>query len=141
MAFRFNPTTGQLDIAFDDSTGESSLIVTLNCDASVYVGAAVYLGVGDIAFNAIADDISTSLVFGFTISKPTATTCRVRVAGITENIFSGITEGSQYFLSDNVAGEISTSIPTTSGYVIAPLGTALTDQTIAIAIQARMKRA
>ena len=140
MAFRFNPLTGELDIAFDDSSGGSSLILTLGCDSSVYVGAAVYLGAGDIAFNTLADDISTSLVFGFAISKPTSTTCEVRIAGITEEIFTGLTIGEQYFLSDTVAGEITTIVPTIANHVIAPVGIPLTDKKIAIAIQSRIKR-
>jgi hypothetical protein len=105
------------------------LIKNLNCDATVYVGAAVYIE--DITFkakNAIATSQSTSNVIGIAETKPTSTTCDVRVLGTTGELYTGLDVTKEYFLSDTTAGQITTTIPTISGHIWLKIGQPLTDK-------------
>lgn len=88
-----------------DAEASSNILYNYACDESVYIGAAVRLQSG-IAVNSIADSFSNSNVIGFVESKPTLTTCNIRIDGITEAIFSGLDETEEYYLSDTVSGGI-----------------------------------
>lgn len=116
------------------------LIQTFSCDASVYIGAWVYLDVSGVAQNAIATSVSASNVIGVVEQKPNSTACLVRVLGVTRELFTGLTINLPYFLSSTVAGDMTTSIPTGSGEVVLRLGTPTTDKKLLVAPQMRMVR-
>lgn len=97
------------------------LLIDVPCETSVFVGAAVRMGAG-VAINALADDRATSNVIGIVESKSSATLCVVRVSGLTDALFTGLDETKNYFLSDTVAGEITTSAPTATGHVLVRIG-------------------
>jgi len=87
------------------------------CDVSVFVKAAVRMTSGGTAFNAKADNALNSNVIGIVESKPTTTTCNIRVNGHTSAIFAGLNVTKQYFLSDTIAGEITDIPPTSPGTI------------------------
>ncbi len=77
---------------------------------------------GGTAINAIADDITTSNVIGVVESKSNSVLCDIRVLGITSGIYAGLDVTREYYLSDAIAGQITTTIPTASGHVVLKLG-------------------
>lgn len=111
-------------IQIDPSTVGSGNVVLANvpCEASVYVGAAVIMQNSGTAKNAIADSLANSNIIGIVESKPTTTTCNIRVLGVSEPIYSSLDVTKEYYLSDSVAGEITTAIPTASGSVMIKVG-------------------
>lgn len=102
--------------------GANVVLTNVPCLASVYVGAAVRMDSGGTAQNAIADSIANSNVIGIVENKPSSTTCNIRVLGVSDAIFAGLDVTKEYYLSDAVAGELSTSIPTASGSVVLRVG-------------------
>ncbi len=74
------------------------------------------------AWNALADSLTTSNILGIVESKQSSTTCNVRVLGVSGELFTGLDTTREYFLSDTVAGEISTTIPTDSGHIVLRVG-------------------
>ena len=122
--------------------GDVSGVVLLSvpCAASVFVGAAVRMS-GVNAINALADDLTNSNVIGFAYLKPTTTTCHIRVSGITDGIFTGLDLTKEYFLSDTVDGEITTTIPTAAGHVVYRLGIPFTATRLVVDKSGRSVRA
>ena len=57
-----------------------------------------------------------------TIAKGTATTCNIRVTGVSLSVFAGLDVTKEYYLSASVAGQITTTIPTNSGEVVIRIG-------------------
>lgn len=124
MRVTWNPFIGAIDFVLGKQqvASEAGLVLTnVPCLASVYVGAAVRMDSGT-AENAIATGLVASNVLGFAISKPTTTTCNVRVSGLLEPVLTGLDDTKEYFLSATVAGDITTTIPTTSGHVVYKMG-------------------
>jgi len=109
-------------IDFDMVSGANTVLRSVACDTSVYVGAVVIVS-GGVIYNALADSIANSNIIGVVELKPTATTCDVRVSGVTVgDIFTGLDETKEYFLSDTIPGGIATTLPTLSGHVIIRVG-------------------
>jgi hypothetical protein len=98
------------------------VLFNVDCEASVYIGAAVIMQVSGVAKNALADDIGNSNVIGIVESKPSGVKCDIRVSGITAGIFSGLDVTKEYYLSDSIGGEITTLSPITTGHVRLKLG-------------------
>jgi len=124
MQIKFDTILGELREK-DDGSGPSTVSgidINADCTAAESVGDAVYVESASELRSADASDISTADVVGFIISKPTSTTCTVRVAGIVT--LSGLTAGASYFLSETV-GNITTAPPTVSGSVVNRVGVAL----------------
>lgn len=96
--------------------------LSMNCTASESVGDAVYVFANGEVRRASNSSITTAKVIGFIITKPTATSCTVRIVG-TVNSFAGLTAGSQYFLGVN--GAITLIPPTIPGSVLVRVGNAL----------------
>lgn len=111
-------------IASANSIASSSGVLLLNvtCDASVYVNACVRMDALGVAYNALADSEANSNMIGVAVEKPTATTCHIRVNGVTPAIYAGLDPTLEYYLSDTVAGEITTTIPVLSGHVVLRVG-------------------
>lgn len=108
------------DVIFSGST---ALDIDMNCTATEQVGDAVYVfGDGEVR-QANNSDISIAKVLGFVVNKSSDTTCKVRVAGVVDD-FTGLSSGSQYFLS-GVSGDIDTIAPTTTGSVLVRVGQAI----------------
>jgi len=92
------------------------------CDPSVYIKAAVRMQSG-IAYNAQADVLANSNVIGIVESKGSSTLCNIRVLGVTVgDIFTGLDETKEYYLSETVAGGLSVLPPVASGSVVLRIG-------------------
>lgn len=102
--------------------GANVILFDVTCLASVYVGAAVRMTSGGTAVNAQADAVANANVIGIVEAKPSSTTCNIRVLGVSDAIFAGLDVTKEYYLSDAVAGEITTTIPTASGSVVLRVG-------------------
>lgn len=107
--------------------GANVVLPNIACESSVYVGAAVYMQPSGIAANAIATSLSTSNVLGIVESKSSSTVCNIRVIGASGSLFTGLDVTIEYYLSDTIAGEITGTIPTTSGHVALKLGQPLSE--------------
>lgn len=102
--------------------GANVVLLNVTCLSSVYVGAAVRMTSGGTAVNAQADALANANVIGIVEGKPTSTTCNIRVMGVSDAIFAGLDVTKEYYLSDAVAGQLTTTIPTASGSVVLKLG-------------------
>lgn len=110
------------------------------CDATVFVGAAVKMVAGT-AFNALADSLTNSNVIGIAEVKVSATVCHIRVLGVSPAIYSGLDETKEYFLSDTVAGQITTTAPSTSGHIILRVGQPFSGTKLLVLKGIRIERA
>lgn len=116
------------------------VLENVECEASVFIGAVVRMDSG-IAKNALANNKANSNVIGVVQNKISSTRCDIRVTGITPEIFSGLDDTKEYFLSDTVAGVITTSIPTASGTVVVKIGQPFTDKMFLVLKQIMAVRA
>ena len=101
----------------------SVVLNNVPCDPTVIVTDAVRMS-GGIAIKALADSITNSNIIGVVEAKITSILCRVRVAGVTPEIFAGLDETKEYYLSDSTAGVIveEGSAPTAAGSVLVRIG-------------------
>lgn len=107
----------------------NAVLENVTCLSSVYVGAAVIMNGSGVAENALADSLANSNVIGIVESKSDSTTCTIRVAGVTLDLYVGLDVSKEYFLSDTVAGDITTVVPTTSGHVKIKVGQPFSTET------------
>lgn len=105
-----------------ETTLVNAIIENVPCLSSVYVGAAVIMNGSGTAENGLADSMANSNVIGLVEAKSDATTCTIRVAGVTLDLYTGLDVTKEYFLSDTVAGELTTTVPTTSGHIKVKIG-------------------
>lgn len=103
-------------------SGANVVLTDVPCNSSVYVGAAVRMTSGGTAVNAQGNSISNANVIGIVEEKSSTTICNIRVLGVSSSIFSGLDVTKEYYLSDSIAGLITTTIPTASGSVMLKLG-------------------
>lgn len=115
----FNPFTGNLDYVAKDVA--NAVVYNVTCDPSVYTGAAVRMN-GGIAYNALANSFATSNVLGLVEEKPSATSANVRLFGVSKENYLGLDETREYYLSDTIAGGVTTVAPTLPGHVILRVG-------------------
>ncbi len=116
-------TDGKPQMVSIDALAPANVILKdVPCELSVYVKSAVKMNSSGVASNALADILSNSNVIGIVESKPTTTTCNIRVLGTTEAIFSGLDVTKEYYLSDSVAGELTLTPPINSGSVRLKVG-------------------
>jgi hypothetical protein len=112
----------------------SSTIVSsapLNCPAGVNLFDAVYATItNDSVDKANATSFATAPVFGFVITKPTATTCIVAYAGEVTG-FAGLLAGEQYYL-DTTNGAITLIAPSGSGNIVQRIGSAKDATTLVV---------
>jgi len=104
------------------------VIKSVPCDSTVYVGAAVRMDATGTAFNGLATTLATSNIIGIVVKKPGTTLCDIRVSGTTSDIFTGLDVTKMYYLSDTIAGEITTVIPTTPTHIMLRLGQPFSDK-------------
>lgn len=101
---------------------DSSILKNVDCLTDVYVGSFVYINSSEIAVNALANAYSTSNVIGLVERKDGDNKCDIRISGVSSAIFSGLDSSEDYYLSDSVAGGISSTVPVTSGHIKIKLG-------------------
>lgn len=94
-----------------------------DCESAASVGDAVYMD-GSIAKRGIATSLRTSLIVGIIEKKYTATSCLVRLGGVSSEIYTGLDDSEQYFLSATVPGEITTVAPSGPGEISVVVGLA-----------------
>lgn len=148
------------------TTEDSNLLQDVDCDEEVYVGSAVYLSsvaaasISDISWSslsivysmagdnyttlaklALADNYNTSMCVGIVESKPTTTTCNIRMAGKAGGLFFGLPLGEDFYLSDVDAGKlvIKDDAPTAVGSVRVRLGTSLSHDSFKVNIGERIE--
>ena len=102
--------------------GANVLLSNVPCATAVYVGAAVRMDGTGTAQNAIATSAANSNIIGIVESKSSSTVCSIRVLGVSEGLFTGLDVTKEYYLSDTVAGDITTTVPTASGSIILKVG-------------------
>jgi len=120
LDYQGNGVSDEIEVYVD--VPDSSILRDISCDPSVYVGAFVIIDSSEVARNAIADSYNNSNVVGLVESKESSTKCTVRVSGISSAIYTGLDPSLDYFLSDSVAGQLSSTVPTTSGHIKLKLG-------------------
>jgi hypothetical protein len=113
---------GKLLIEPTSVGGANVVLDNVDCDASVYVGAAVRMTGAGLAINAIADNVTNSNVIGIVESKSSSVKCNIRVVGVSLPVFLALDVTKEYYLSNTVAGALQTNVPTTSGHVKLKLG-------------------
>lgn len=113
------PYAADVYIDFPDFT----IIPRAKCEVGAEVGDAVRINHEGIYIRAIADSMANSNFVGFVESKPTLSTCNIKVAGATKDIFVGLDILEEYYLSDTVLGGITSTPPTASGSIRLRVGT------------------
>jgi len=108
---------------FDPEFVDARVVLTnVDCNSSVYEGAVVVL-ISGVAVNAQADSLANSNMIGIVESKLSLNKCNIRVQGTTDgDIFSGLDESKEYFLSDSIAGEITATPPSATGSIMLKVG-------------------
>jgi hypothetical protein len=143
--------SGNVSITVD--TNVAQVIRNVDCDPTVYVGAAVRMEVepgadaiemdqwtnltllgslaafqyDGLAVNALADSYEHANVLGIVESKSSASVCDIRIAGITPAIYIGLSTQEEYYLSDTNPGALvpHEGAPTTPDHVLLRIGQAL----------------
>jgi len=119
--FNFTSTTTITGNAYLNISGTSSLIIDLAINGSATPQAVAIATTTGYVVKADANDITAVRVFGFITSNAGASsTPYIQTAGIVRG-FSGLTKGTQYFVSDT-AGSVSSTQSTTT---IIPIGQAI----------------
>ena len=118
------------------------VLLNVDCDITVYVGAAVKMDIAGKAFNALADSFANSNVIGIVEAKPSTVKCHIRVLGVTSgHIFAALDPTKEYFLSATVAGGITSTPPTGSGEIVLNLGQPFSATQFLVNKKIRMERA
>lgn len=104
-----------MDLISRPSTGQAgSNAWNSSCTATEAVGDMVYVLSSGQVRRAQANAAATAKVAGVITSKPTSTTCVVVSDGPAAK--SGLTAGSEHFLSASVAGGVSDAEPATGNW-------------------------
>lgn len=96
---------------------------------------ALYISGADEVSKAQADSVATSEVIGFNASNVTSGAAVTLVTAGRLDAFSGLTAGTRYYLDPDTAGEITDTVPTTSGDVIMFVGYAKNSTTLEMQFQ------
>lgn len=114
------------------------VLPNVQCEAAASVGDWVRMSSG-IAIRASADNLEDSNVIGLLESKINATTCNIRVLGVSDPIFTGLDESKEYLLSIS-PGQMDITAPTDSGQIILKLGQPFDSQRFLVLKGNRIKR-
>lgn len=126
--FRWNvPSLSYVEL----SPGDESTIQNIPCDPSVAVGDAVRMNSG-VAVKSQADNESNANFIGIVESKSSPVSANIRILGISLPIFSGLTENADYYLSDFVAGQLTTTPPSSPGSVVFRVGQAFSSSELIV---------
>lgn len=98
-----------------DNSKANTRLSDVDCDSGVNVGDWVYMDSFGVAQKAIATSLLTSNCIGVVEQKISSTKCVIRFLGLSEGIFAGLDTAYEYFLSETVAGAMTTTPPVLSG--------------------------
>lgn len=120
------------DIAATATSSQKTIDSTnFVADASVAIRDVVYISASGAVSPADASAEATARVVGFaTNAAAPAAAVNVQMDGVLSG-FTGLTVGSQYFLSET-AGQVTTTPPTASGSVVVACGYGLTTTKLSI---------
>jgi len=128
----------------DQTTVASSLSIQNPYTAGAGGTAArdvVYISAADTVLPAIASAAGTSQAIGLGVAAAAAAaTVQVQEDGVMTG-FSGLTAGSRYYLSGTTAGQVTATIPSTSGHTIVQIGYAKSATAMHIQLQQLGRRA
>jgi hypothetical protein len=130
---------GQTSLRYE-ANPPNTVISDVDCDVTVYVSALVRMQ-GGIAVNALADSSDNANVIGIVEEKSSTTKCVIRFLGVTGQIFTGLDETKEYYLSDVIAGLLTTTIPVASGHVVLKIGQPFNDKQLLVLKGTRLVRA
>lgn len=97
---------------------------SVDCDPAIVAGDWLYMDGSAVAQKAQADGLVKSGVIGVCVEKVSASVAKIATPGQIADVFSGLDETKDYFLSAATPGGMvtNTSLPTTAGHVILNLG-------------------
>jgi hypothetical protein len=130
MASTFTPTvltTGS------GGNGSASSVSITQASHGFVVGDWLYLN-GSTYTKAIANSANTASVVGIVSAVADPNTFTLTTSGLVTGL-TGLTAGSDYFLSGATAGLATLTEPTTTGYVSQPLGIAASTTSIQVSIK------
>ena len=142
-------TNGQIERLQPGDHLDLEVTVTKTANGALPIVTAVYTQ-GGFATPAQADSQATTRVIGLVQTAAADTDpVEVQVDGIVEALTTewdavtgqtgGLTEGAQYFLSADTAGQITVNAPDAFGEFVAPVGVALSATEMDIEIGAPIK--
>lgn len=104
---------------------------TIECDLGLVIGQVVYIDSFGVLQAALADDISTGRVIGVLWDQDDSfgTPCGIKAIGPVA-AYTGLSVGTDYFLSDTVPGGLTSTPPTGTGHVVQKIGTAIDSDTL-----------
>jgi hypothetical protein len=121
--------SGVATITVDPGDGDANNVLRdVDCDSSVFIGAAVRMNSSGVAINAKADNQANSNVIGIAESKSSSVLCNIRVAGVTGEIFTGLDVTKLYHLSEVTSGNMQTGVPVNTGEVKIKIGQPFSDK-------------
>lgn len=107
----------------------------VDCSSDTIVGDAVYVSGNDLVAPAKADSLMTMPALGIVVRKTSSTHCFVRRLAET-TVFSGLTPGASYRISELIAGSITSDAPPAPGilpvFVYQSIGWAVSPTNFAI---------
>lgn len=112
----------------EEGDGIDVTTVTLNCISSLAIGDIVYVSSANTVAKTTA--LGPKPAVGVVQEKPTTTTATVVISGRTLPMFSGLTPGSDYFLS--TLGTLTTVKPNVPGSFAQFIGTAQNATTLLV---------
>lgn len=130
---------GKLDVTFLP-TGVGADSVTLTTGEAVSAGDMVYISAAGLVFKADASAAAKAamgfVIAGFLISTSATVYFDESNTGVT-----GLTVGSKYYLSGSTPGAVTTTAPTTSGYIVQEIGFATATTSLHVNLQSPITRA
>ena len=138
---RLDNSDGKLNNVINESAASvldiesltASLIASAyTCGAGVNLGDAIIVKPDGTVMQAQANLVGSYPSIGIVIEKISPTECKVRYSG-EANVFSGLTIGSIYCLSET-PGEITATPPATANSVVQIIGTAKDNRTLILNI-------
>ena len=126
---------------FTPVTQNANATIDAECEAAAQVGDAVRVNSSGLVVRAIANAYETSLVLGVVEQKISETFARVRLSGVTDEIFSGLPEATVFFLSATTPGALESTSPTESGQVAIKVGQSFGANKILVQVGDRIRRA
>lgn len=147
----------RVTVSVAGSGSGSDVLYSVPCEEEVFLGAAVRLEATSlqelnmedwpdlqillsiqtfefdvIAVNALADSLANSNVVGIVESKPTSTTCDIRIYGETLGHYFGLEVDKEYYLSDISPGAMVpyASRPSQDGKILVKLGQPASDSSL-----------
>ena len=123
-------------LAVPSETNSTGYSLTNGDVGSTTIGEVVYISAADTANAAKADAAGTAPAFAIASAVITSSSAGTYLTSGTITGLTGLTAGSVYYLSDALAGAMTTTAPTTVGHYVVRLGVAVSATEFDIDIQA-----